>query len=123
MPWLDAARDAFTYGLQAAALTSAAIAAGAALLAIVLLRRVGAGSLKESHAVSAPSRPPTPHCIESTAGARSGSSRVLNDVDRTQLDESGGRLRVVASGFAALGLAAGGGQQSCVVLAAGRAAA
>ena len=57
---LDAARDAFTHGLQAAALTSAAIAAGAALLAIVLLRRVGAESLKESHAVPVPEQAADP---------------------------------------------------------------
>jgi DHA2 family multidrug resistance protein-like MFS transporter len=41
---LDAAQEAFTQGLQVAALTSAAIALGAALLVAVLLRRMGADS-------------------------------------------------------------------------------
>jgi MFS transporter, DHA2 family, multidrug resistance protein len=41
---LDAARDAFTQGLQVAALTSAVIAAATAVLAAVLLRRVVADS-------------------------------------------------------------------------------
>jgi MFS transporter, DHA2 family, multidrug resistance protein len=40
---LDVAREAFTQGLQVAALTSATIAAGTAVLAAVALRRAGAG--------------------------------------------------------------------------------
>jgi DHA2 family multidrug resistance protein-like MFS transporter len=40
---LDAAREAFAQGLQAAALTSAAIALGMAILVVVLLRNVHAG--------------------------------------------------------------------------------
>jgi DHA2 family multidrug resistance protein-like MFS transporter len=41
---IDTAREAFTQGLQVAALTSAVVAAGAAILAAVLLRHVRAGS-------------------------------------------------------------------------------
>jgi MFS transporter, DHA2 family, multidrug resistance protein len=41
---LDAAREAFTQGMQVAALTSAVVAAGTAVLAVVLLRRVQGGS-------------------------------------------------------------------------------
>lgn len=44
---LDAAREAFTLGLQVAALTSAVIAAATAVLAAVLLRRVGAEPHRE----------------------------------------------------------------------------
>lgn len=51
---LDAAREAFTQGLQVAALASAAIAAGTAVLAAVLLRRVRAGSQQEGHAAATP---------------------------------------------------------------------
>ncbi|MGH8699334.1 MAG: hypothetical protein ACREVS_22810, partial [Burkholderiales bacterium] len=41
---LDAVREAFTQGLQVAAFTSTAVAAATAVLAVVLLRRVGGGS-------------------------------------------------------------------------------
>ena len=41
---LDVVREAFTQGLQAAALTSTAVAAATAVLAVVLLRHVGGGS-------------------------------------------------------------------------------
>jgi DHA2 family multidrug resistance protein-like MFS transporter len=41
---LDAVREAFTQGLQVAALSSAAVAAATAVLAVVLLRHVGIGS-------------------------------------------------------------------------------
>jgi MFS transporter, DHA2 family, multidrug resistance protein len=41
---LDAAREAFSQGLQVAALTSAAVALAAAALVAVLLRRMGADS-------------------------------------------------------------------------------
>jgi DHA2 family multidrug resistance protein-like MFS transporter len=41
---LDAARDAFTQGLQVAAVTGAAVAMATAVLAAVLLRRMGAAS-------------------------------------------------------------------------------
>jgi DHA2 family multidrug resistance protein-like MFS transporter len=41
---LDAVREAFTQGLQVAALTSAAVAAATAVLAVVLLRHVRGGS-------------------------------------------------------------------------------
>jgi DHA2 family multidrug resistance protein-like MFS transporter len=41
---LDAVREAFTQGLQVAALSSAAVAAATAVLAVVLLRHAGAGS-------------------------------------------------------------------------------
>jgi DHA2 family multidrug resistance protein-like MFS transporter len=44
---LDAAREAFTQGLQAAALASAVVAAITAVLTVVLLRRVRAGSEPE----------------------------------------------------------------------------
>jgi DHA2 family multidrug resistance protein-like MFS transporter len=49
---LDIARDAFTLGLQVAALTSAVIAAATAVVAGVLLRRVGAESDQEEAAPS-----------------------------------------------------------------------
>jgi DHA2 family multidrug resistance protein-like MFS transporter len=41
---LDAVREAFTQGLQVAALSSAAVAAATAVLAVVLLRHVRGGS-------------------------------------------------------------------------------
>jgi DHA2 family multidrug resistance protein-like MFS transporter len=44
---LDVARDAFTLGLQVAALTSAVIAAATAVVAAILLRRVGAEPHRE----------------------------------------------------------------------------
>jgi MFS transporter, DHA2 family, multidrug resistance protein len=44
---LDAAREAFTLGLQAAALASAVIAAATAVVAAILLRRVGAEPHRE----------------------------------------------------------------------------
>jgi DHA2 family multidrug resistance protein-like MFS transporter len=44
---LDAAREAFTLGLQVAALASAVIAAATAVVAAILLRRVGAESHRE----------------------------------------------------------------------------
>jgi DHA2 family multidrug resistance protein-like MFS transporter len=49
---LDAARGAFTHGLQVAALTSAVVAAGMAVVAASLLRRVGAGSNQDGDAAS-----------------------------------------------------------------------
>jgi MFS transporter, DHA2 family, multidrug resistance protein len=45
---LDAARDAFTHGLQLAATLSAAVAIGAAVLAAALLQRVGPDSAPEA---------------------------------------------------------------------------
>ncbi len=45
---LEVAREAFTQGLQAAALASAVVAAIAAVLAAVLLRDVRAGAQDES---------------------------------------------------------------------------
>jgi DHA2 family multidrug resistance protein-like MFS transporter len=51
---LDAARAAFTQGLEVAALTSAAIAAGMALLVLLPLRRARAGSQEEEQAGSTP---------------------------------------------------------------------
>ena len=57
---LDAARDAFTDGIQTAALTSAAIAAGTAVLVVVLLRRTRADSLQEDHTVLAPGQAADP---------------------------------------------------------------
>jgi MFS transporter, DHA2 family, multidrug resistance protein len=47
---LEAAREAFTLGLQVAALTSAVIAAATAVVAAVLLRRVGAEAYREEEA-------------------------------------------------------------------------
>jgi MFS transporter, DHA2 family, multidrug resistance protein len=48
---LDSAREAFTQGLQVAAVTSAAIAASAALMAVVLLRHVRPGAQAETESV------------------------------------------------------------------------
>jgi DHA2 family multidrug resistance protein-like MFS transporter len=45
---LEAARDAFTLGLQAAALASAIVAAATAAVTILFLRRVRAGAVGES---------------------------------------------------------------------------
>jgi len=47
---LGAAREAFTQGLQVASLTSAVVAVVSAVLAVVLLRNVRAGSEPEEHA-------------------------------------------------------------------------
>jgi MFS transporter, DHA2 family, multidrug resistance protein len=47
---LDAAREAFTQGLQVAALTSAVVAGVTAILAVVFLRRVRAGAAPEAAA-------------------------------------------------------------------------
>jgi MFS transporter, DHA2 family, multidrug resistance protein len=47
---LDAAREAFTQGLQLTAIVSAALALGVAILVMVLLRHVRAGSEPEDHA-------------------------------------------------------------------------
>jgi DHA2 family multidrug resistance protein-like MFS transporter len=44
---LDAAREAFTQGLQLTAVTSAAIVLGMAILAVILLRNVSAGAERE----------------------------------------------------------------------------
>jgi MFS transporter, DHA2 family, multidrug resistance protein len=63
---LDAARDAFTQGLQLAATLSAAVVIGAATLAAVLLREVRAVSTPEPQSVLTPIRPaPTARCVES----------------------------------------------------------
>jgi DHA2 family multidrug resistance protein-like MFS transporter len=50
---LEAAREAFTQGLQVAALTSAAVAAVTAVLAVVLLRRVDGASAEQPEMVDA----------------------------------------------------------------------
>ncbi len=50
---LDAAQEAFTQGLQVAALTGAAVALGTAALVAVLLRRMGAGVGQERDATAA----------------------------------------------------------------------
>jgi DHA2 family multidrug resistance protein-like MFS transporter len=57
---LDAARDAFTLGLQAAALASAAIAAATAAVTILFLRRVRAGVVGESPSELEHRRAPVP---------------------------------------------------------------
>jgi MFS transporter, DHA2 family, multidrug resistance protein len=49
---LDVAREAFTQGLQVAALSSAVIAAATAVMGAVLLRRVGAESDRQEHPAS-----------------------------------------------------------------------
>jgi DHA2 family multidrug resistance protein-like MFS transporter len=51
---LDAAREAFTQGLQLAAITSAALALGMAILVMVLLRHVRTGSGPEDEADTEP---------------------------------------------------------------------
>jgi DHA2 family multidrug resistance protein-like MFS transporter len=61
------AREAFTHGLQLAAGISAAVVIVAAMLAVVLLRRVGAGSESAPH----PDRTPdaavaTGPCVENS---------------------------------------------------------
>jgi MFS transporter, DHA2 family, multidrug resistance protein len=53
---LDAARGAFTQGLQQAAITSAAIVVGMAVLALLLLRHAGLSSDAEDLADTAPDR-------------------------------------------------------------------
>jgi MFS transporter, DHA2 family, multidrug resistance protein len=51
---LDAAREAFTQGLQVAALAAAAVAIATAILAALLLRRTGPGSPREEPVAPAP---------------------------------------------------------------------
>jgi DHA2 family multidrug resistance protein-like MFS transporter len=51
---LDAARDAFTQGLQAAAVASAAVAVITAIVAGILLRRSGPGAFDEESLAQAP---------------------------------------------------------------------
>jgi DHA2 family multidrug resistance protein-like MFS transporter len=53
---LDAAREAFTQGLQQAAITSAAIVVGMAVLALLLLRHAGLSTDAEDLADTAPDR-------------------------------------------------------------------
>ena len=50
---LNTAQEAFTQGLQVAALTSAAVALGAAALVAVLLRRVGADRNRKEGRIAA----------------------------------------------------------------------
>jgi hypothetical protein len=57
---LDAAREAFTLGLQVAALTRAVIAAATAVVAAVLLRRVGAEVHREEGRHPGLRKPPMP---------------------------------------------------------------
>jgi DHA2 family multidrug resistance protein-like MFS transporter len=54
VPLLDTAREAFTQGMQVAAISSAVVAAGTAVLAAVLLRRVRGGSHGDVEAPRAP---------------------------------------------------------------------
>ena len=50
---LDAARDAFVYGMQVATTISAVLAVGVAILAVVMLRNIGSGSDREAAAEAA----------------------------------------------------------------------
>ena len=74
---LEAAREAFTQGLQLTAITSATIVIGMAILAAVLLRNVSPGSEPEGPSRSRPERSraarawvPPPRCRRSRAPRR-----------------------------------------------------
>jgi hypothetical protein len=77
---LDAARDAFTDGIQTAALTSAAMAAGTAVLVVVLLRRPAPTPFRRI-TPSSPRADRGPRtAVESTTGARSSTAREVTDL-------------------------------------------